>query len=123
VLTDGAGHVTEGPGFNVFAVFGRSLVTPSSGVLEGVTRRTMIELARGEGFDVQVRELGVDELRRADEVFLSSTGGGAIAVARLDGVAVGGRAAGEFGPVTQRMQAAYWALHEDPRYTEAVRYG
>jgi len=123
VLTDGAGHVTEGPGFNVFAVFGRAIVTPAAGVLEGVTRRTMIELSRREGFDVQVRELGVDELRRADEVFLSSTGGGAIAVAQLDGVSIGGRAAGEFGPVTQRMQAAYWGLHEDPRYTEAVRYG
>jgi branched-subunit amino acid aminotransferase/4-amino-4-deoxychorismate lyase len=56
-------------------------------------------------------------------VFLSSTGGGAIAVARLDGVAIGGRAAGEFGPVTRSMQAAYWALHEDGRMTEAVRYG
>jgi hypothetical protein len=123
VLTDGSGHVAEGPGFNVFAVFGLAIVTPAAGVLEGVTRRTMIELARREGFDVQVRELGVDELRRADEVFLSSTGGGAIAVAQLDGVAIGGRAAGAFGPVTGRMQAAYWGLHEDPRYTEAVRYG
>jgi branched-chain amino acid aminotransferase len=60
-------------------------------------------------------------LRRADEVFLSSTGGGAIAVAQLDGVPIGRRAAGVFGPVTRRMQDAYWALHEDPRYTEAVR--
>ncbi|MDH4059908.1 MAG: aminotransferase class IV [Aquincola sp.] len=123
VLTDGAGHVAEGPGFNVFAVFGRAIVTPSSGVLEGVTRRTMIELAEREGFDMQVRELGVDELRRADEVFLSSTGGGAIAVTQLDGVAIGSRATGVVGPVTQRMQDAYWALHEDSRYTEAVRYG
>ena len=123
LLTNGAGHVTEGPGFNVFAVFGgRTVVTPEAGVLQGITRRTMIELARREGFDVQVRALGVAELRRADEVFLSSTGGGAIAVAQLDGVPIGGRAAGEFGPVTRRMQDAYWALHEDPRFTEAVRY-
>jgi branched-chain amino acid aminotransferase len=123
VLTDGAGQVTEGPGFNLFAVFGNTLVTPATGVLEGVTRRTMIDLAQREGFEMQVRDLSVDELRCADEVFLSSTGGGAIAVARLDGVPIGGRAAGEFGPVTRRMQDAYWALHEDPRYTEAVRYG
>jgi branched-chain amino acid aminotransferase len=82
----------------------------------------MIELARREGFDVQVRDLTVAELRRADEVFLSSTGGGAIAIARLDGVAIGGRAAGVFGPVTRRMQAAYWALHEDARLTEPVVY-
>jgi branched-chain amino acid aminotransferase len=122
VLTDGAGRVAEGPGFNVFAVFGNTIVTPAHGVLEGVTRRTMIELAVREGLAMQVRDLGVDELRRADEVFLSSTGGGAVAVSHLDGVAIGGRAPGQFGPVTQRMQAAYWALHEDARLTEAVRY-
>lgn len=120
VLTDGAGQVTEGPGFNVFAVFHDTIVTPARGVLEGVTRRTMIELAAREGFAMQLRDLGVDELRRADEVFLSSTGGGAVAVSHLDGHAVGGRAPGEFGPVTARLQAAYWALHEDPRFTEMV---
>jgi branched-chain amino acid aminotransferase len=122
VLTDGAGHVTEGPGFNVFAVSGGRIVTPAAGVLEGVTRRTMIELARREGFDVQVRELPVDELRSADEIFLSSTGGGAIAISTLDGAPVGGRPAGTFGPVTERLQAAYWALHDEPRYAEPVRY-
>ncbi|WP_395703621.1 aminotransferase class IV [Aquabacterium sp.] len=123
VLTDGAGHVTEGPGFNVFAVFGRQVVTPSAGVLEGITRRTLIELAQREGLEVQLRELGVDELRRADEVFLSSTGGGAIAVHALDGVAIQGRRAGDIGPVTARLQAAYWSLHQDERYSAAVQYG
>jgi branched-chain amino acid aminotransferase len=120
VLTDGAGHITEGPGFNVFAVFGSTIVTPARGVLEGVTRRTMIELAAREGFAMQVRDLRVEELRRAEEVFLSSTGGGAVAVSQLDGAAIGGRALGEFGPVTTRLQAAYWALHDDPRLTEPV---
>jgi branched-chain amino acid aminotransferase len=125
VLTDGAGHVTEGPGFNVFAVFGGPpaprLVTPSCGVLEGISRRTMIELARTAGWTVEERLLGVDELRRADEIFLSSTGGGAIAVARLDGVPIGARPPGTFGPVTAELQSRYWALHEDPRLTEVVR--
>ena len=121
LLTDGAGPVTEGPGFNVFAVFGDTVVTPSTGVLEGVTRRTLIDLARREGLDMQVRILSVEELRRADEIFLSSTGGGAVAVSQLDGVAIGGRAPGDFGPVTRRLQAAYWALHEDPAFTEPVR--
>ena len=121
VLTDGAGRITEGPGFNVFAVFGNTVVTPSTGVLEGVTRRTLIDLARREGLDMQVRILSVEELRRADEIFLSSTGGGAVAVSQLDGVAIGGRAPGDLGPVTRRLQAAYWALHEDPAFTEPVR--
>lgn len=125
VLTDGAGHVTEGPGFNVFVVHatpqGPVLATADRGVLEGVSRRTVIELARALGWTVQVRPVAVDELRTADEVFLSSTGGGVIAVASVDGRPVGGRPAGRFGPVTDRLQAAYWALHEDPRHTEPVR--
>jgi branched-chain amino acid aminotransferase len=120
VLTDGAGNITEGPGFNVFAVFGTTIVTPARGVLEGVTRCTLIELAVREGFEMQVRDLGVDELRHADEIFLSSTGGGAVAVSHLDGRAIGGRAAGQFGAVTARLQAAYWALHDEPRFTEMV---
>ncbi|MBL8323468.1 MAG: aminotransferase class IV [Rubrivivax sp.] len=122
VLTDGAGAVTEGPGFNVFAVFGaRTVVTPERGVLEGISRRTVIELVQAAGLEMQVRRLGVEELRRADEVFLSSTGGGVIPIATLDGVAVGGRERGRFGPVSERLQAAYWALHDDPRHTEPVR--
>ncbi|MFO1218642.1 MAG: aminotransferase class IV [Burkholderiaceae bacterium] len=125
VLLDAEGHVTEGPGFNVFGVFdagggAKRLVTAASGVLEGVSRRTVIELARAAGHEVQLRPWTVDELRAADEVFLSSTGGGVIAIAKLDGRPIGGRSAGTFGPVTQQLQNAYWALHEDPRYTEPV---
>jgi branched-chain amino acid aminotransferase len=122
VLTDGAGHLTEGPGFNVFVVRGGVLATPAAGVLEGVTRRTVIELARDAGLAVELRDVGVDELRQADEVFLSSTGGGVIPVAAVDGVPVAGRPAGRFGAVSERLQAAYWALHEDPRFGEPVGY-
>jgi branched-chain amino acid aminotransferase len=120
VLVDGAGCVTEGPGFNVFAVQGGALHTPEAGVLEGISRRTVIELARAAGLAVHVAPLPADALRRADEVFLSSTGGGVIPVAKVDGVAVGGRAPGVFGPVSERLQRAYWALHDDPRHVEAV---
>jgi branched-chain amino acid aminotransferase len=69
VLTDGAGRVVEGPGFNIFAVIEGELVTPATGVLEGITRRTAIELASRAGKMVREREVGADELRRAEEVF------------------------------------------------------
>jgi branched-chain amino acid aminotransferase len=124
VLTDGQGHITEGPGFNVFAVFGTGaeaqVVTPNSGVLEGVSRRTVLEMAREAGCAVQERPLPVAELQGAQEIFLSSTGGGVIPIALLNGVPVAGRAVGEFGPVSSRLRERYWQLHEDPRYTEAV---
>ena len=123
LLVDAQGNVAEGPGFNVFAVVeGGALVTPDAGVLEGISRRTVLELARAAGMRVEVRALPVAELRQASEIFLSSTGGGVIPIARVDGKPVGGRAAGQFGPVSEKLQAAYWALHEDPRYVEAVRY-
>jgi branched-chain amino acid aminotransferase len=122
VLVNAAGDVAEGPGFNVFALVDGELITPDSGVLEGISRRTMIELARAAGIPVRAAPLTVAALRRASEVFLSSTGGGAIAVSQLDGVPIGARAPGDFGPVTRQLQAAYWALHDDPRYAEPVRY-
>ncbi|HEY8708586.1 MAG TPA: aminotransferase class IV, partial [Burkholderiaceae bacterium] len=65
VLTDGAGHITEGPGFNVFAVNGRRVITPAAGVLEGISRRTAIELAAAAGLAVEQRALPVAELRAA----------------------------------------------------------
>ena len=125
VLTDGEGHVTEGPGFNVFAVFGSGasarVVTPAAGVLEGVTRRTVIEMAQAAGLVVEQRLLAVDELRRADEIFLSTSGGGVVPISHLDGLPVAGRRAGEFGPVSAQLQQRYWQLHEDPRLVEPVR--
>ena len=120
LLVNAAGDVAEGPGFNVFAVVDGVLVTPDSGILEGISRRTMIELAQQRAIALRVGTLPVADLKRASEVFLSSTGGGAVGVSQIDGVAVGGRAAGDFGPVTRQLQAAYWALHEDSRYTEAA---
>ena len=122
LLLDAAGNVAEGPGFNVFAVVDDALVTPDAGVLEGVSRRTVIEMAQAAGLRMLVQPLPVAQLRRATEVFLSSTGGGVIAVSHLDGVAIGGRSAGNFGPVTLQLQQAYWALHEDPRWVERVAY-
>lgn len=98
------------------------VVTADAGVLQGVSRLTVIELARAAGFDVQLRPLPLAEFRRADEIFLTSTGGGVIPIASLDRVPVGGRAPGVFGPVAERLQRDYWALHDDPRFGEPVRY-
>jgi len=114
ILTDGAGNVTEGPGFNVFAVAGNRVHTPDLGVLEGVTRATAIEICRRLGLEVVVAPLPVARLRRADEVFITSTAGGIMPVAEIDGHPVGG---GRPGPITARATALYWQLHEDPAWT------
>ena len=119
VLTDAGGNVVEGPGFNVFAFSQGALVTPQEGVLEGITRRTVIEMARSLGIPVQLRALPASELRSAQEVFLSSSGGGVLPVSQVDGKPVG---AGTVGPVTRQLVKTYWEWHADPRYSKPVRY-
>jgi branched-chain amino acid aminotransferase len=119
ILTDADDNVVEGPGFNVFAVHDSSISTPDRGVLEGITRRTVIELADEHSVPIQERSVPAESLRRADEVFISSTAGGVIPVTTVDGEAVGD---GEPGPVTLRLRDAYWNLHEDPRFSLSVRY-
>jgi branched-chain amino acid aminotransferase len=119
LLTDAQGNVVEGPGFNVFAVSRDVLVTPSEGVLEGITRRTVIEMAQALGLPVQLRALPAAELRAADEVFLSSSGGGVLPVTRLDDAEVGD---GKVGATTRRLADTYWAWHRDPRYGTPITY-
>jgi branched-chain amino acid aminotransferase len=119
LLSDAAGNVVEGPGFNVFCLTRGVLVTPALGVLEGVTRRTVIEIAQSLGLPVEQRLLPRAELLAADEVFLSSSGGGVLPVTRANGQAIG---AGRPGPVTARLLKTYWDWHRDPAYSRPVAY-
>jgi branched-chain amino acid aminotransferase len=119
ILVDGEVNVVEGPGFNVFAVKNDTISTPDRGVFEGITRKTIIELAAEHGIKLEARPVPADELRRADEVFLSSTAGGVIPVTTVDGEAV---ANGELGPLTRQLREAYWELHDDPRFSLPVQY-
>ena len=119
VLVDGAGNVVEGPGFNVFVVTDEVLATPATGVLEGITRRTVIELAREQGHEVQETTLHADAVRRADEVLITSTAGGVMPVTSIDGAPVGD---GTMGPVTRSLRDTYWRLHDDPRFATPVAY-
>jgi len=119
LLVDQAGNVVEGPGFNVFCVSEGVLVTPSSGMLEGISRRTVIEMAQALGVPVQLRALPAQELRQAQEVFLSTSGGGVLPVTRVDDHVIG---SSHPGPVTRRMVETYWAWHRDPRFVSAIDY-
>ncbi len=115
VLVDARGNVLEGPGFNLFVIRDGVVATPDSGVLEGVTRATAIELLQRRGVEVQLREVHADELRGADEAFATSTAGGVMPIASVDGRPLGER------PVTSRLLQDYWAAHADPAWTTPVR--
>jgi branched-chain amino acid aminotransferase len=119
VLRDLSGAISEGPGFNVFAHVDGRWLTPGSGTLRGITRRTLIELAGDAGQPVEEGTLSAVDLRRADEVLVTSTAGGIMPVTLIDGTPVG---AGAPGPLTLALRDRYWASHHDPRYSTPVRY-
>jgi branched-chain amino acid aminotransferase len=115
LLTDGTGQVTEGASSNLFAVRDGRLVTPplGAGILEGVTRGVVLRLARAPelGLGVEERPLRIDELARAEELFITSTAREILPVTTLDGRPVGD---GRVGPVTGRLHAAFRALASRP---------
>ncbi|MEM7632727.1 MAG: aminotransferase class IV [Pseudomonadota bacterium] len=114
LLLDHAGNVTEGPGFNVFALYGDRVVTSDHGVLHGITRRTVIEMCGEAGLRTEVRPLPLEEFWEADEVFLSSSGGGVIPVAQVDDRHFSNGAA---GPVATALRARYfdWIMRDAHR--------
>ena len=119
VLVDAGGNLVEGPGFNVFVRRGGTVITPARGVLEGVTRLTILELLMQEDLEVVQDLLPADQARSADEVFITSTAGGVMPVTRIADHQVGD---GKPGALTARLNAAYWALHDDPRYSTPIDY-
>ena len=108
LLRNAAGEVTEATTSNVYLVTGGGLVTPSlaSGILEGTTRRRILDLCRAAHLPVTERSVGPDDLLRAEEIFLSSSVRGVVSIVRLDGRPVG---AGARGPVTERVHRMFEA--------------
>jgi branched-chain amino acid aminotransferase len=106
VLTQ-EGHISEGSAMNVFLVKGGKLITPpiTENILEGITRRTAIELAREElGLEIVERPIDRTEVYLCDEVFLTGTAAQITAVTRVDHRLVGD---GVMGPVAARLRALY----------------
>lgn len=116
IMCSPQGHVAEGATSNVFMVRGGALLTPSlaTGLLEGITRALVIRLAGELGVACSEATIWPDELRAADEVFLTSSVRGPMPVTTLDGRPVG---PGGVGPVTRRIMDRYQA------YIDAVAAG
>jgi len=119
VLPDAAGNITEGPGFNVFVYDRGSLLTPERGVLKGITRQTMIDLAEAQGIPVRLDMFGADVLMAAEEVFLTSTAGGVMPVTLVNGRTIGD---GKPGKITTLMQKRYWKAHDEGPWVTPVDY-
>jgi branched-chain amino acid aminotransferase len=107
LVLDQNGHVSEGSAMNIFMVRDGILVTPpvTDNILEGITRRSVIELARNElGLEVRERSIDRTEVFIAEEMFMTGTAAQIIAVTKVDHRPVG---AGVMGPVTTKLREMY----------------
>lgn len=117
ILKDASGYLTEGPGFNVFVVDAQTISTPKRGVLEGITRRSTIDIARELEISVEVRDVSEDEMLEADEAFATSTAGGIMPITRINNIPVDN---GRAGQITKRLIEAYWEKHTHPDWSAGV---
>jgi branched-chain amino acid aminotransferase len=115
------GHVAEGSGENIFIVRDGKVWTPppSDGVLEGITRDTVMQVCRAEGIPVGERTMSRSDLIVADEVFYTGTAAEIVPVREIDDLAIG-----EPGPVTRLMQERFQAIVEgrDEEFAGFVEY-
>jgi branched-chain amino acid aminotransferase len=122
ILLDSQGLVAEASGENVFVVRGGELRTPPlPTVLEGITRASVIELARDKGIPVREVPLTRDELYLADEVFLTGTAAEVTPIREIDHRSIG---SGRRGPVAKALQDAFFAVVQgrDRKYERWLTY-
>lgn len=108
IMLNESGSVSEGSGMNLFLVSKDVVYTPpvSSGILEGITRNSVIELLKDDGVEVVEVELARGSLYAADEIFLTGTAAEVSPIRAVDGRAVG---SGERGPITKKAQELFIA--------------
>ena len=119
ILIDINGDIAEGPGFNVFCIKDGIIKTPQSGVLQGITRQTVFDIFSLINMNCTQTTVTVEELKSADEVFITSTAGGIMPVTKIDNIPVG---QGKVGTLTKHITEVYWQLHDIAPYREDVEY-
>ncbi len=109
IFLDSKGYVSEGSAENIFIVRDGKIITPSlsSSILEGITRKSLIEFAKKDGFEVIEREVTRGELYTAEEVFFSGTGVQVAWVSEIDKRMIGN---GKIGEVTKKIQDKFFKI-------------
>ena len=106
LMLDADGYVAEGSGENFFIVKEGVLYSPDlDSCLDGITRRTILELAEELGISYEIKKLTVEDVLEADESFFSGTAVEVVPINSLDGNTIG---SGDRGPVTERLQSIYF---------------
>ncbi|MFB6112921.1 MAG: branched-chain amino acid transaminase [Halodesulfurarchaeum sp.] len=112
IVLNKEGNVAEGPGENLFLVRDGEIFTPglSESILDGITRDTVIELARERGYSVYDKgSMSRGELYNADELFFTGSAAEVTPIRKVDNVTIGD---GSRGPVTEELQTAFFDLVE-----------
>ncbi len=109
IMLNARGEVAEATGDNIFAVKGKTLLTPPvhAGILEGITRNVVMKLAVREGYAVRETPLSRYDLYTADEMFLTGTAAEVIGVVNMDKRVIGD---GQPGPVTRHLERCFRAF-------------
>jgi branched-chain amino acid aminotransferase len=117
ILLDDKGHVSEGTGENIFVIRNGVIYTPpqTAGILDGINRKTCMQIARDLGYELVERDIARAEVALADEVFLTGTACELTPLREIDDIEVGPP-----GPVTREIQRVFDdALHgRAPQYAE-----
>jgi branched-chain amino acid aminotransferase len=114
ILIDEENNISEGPGFNIFCVNETGLNSPNKGVLEGITRQTVLDLAKELNLPFQLSSISLEKLKSSNEVFATSTAGGIMPITKINGQLIGQGAPGE---ITRKLHKAYWDKHSDPSWS------
>ena len=115
VWLDGHGYVAEAAASNIFVVKNDEIFTPQTGILRGITRATVLELAERGGIPHRESQLTAFDLYSADEVFTCSTAGGPLPVRE-----VSGRVIAATGPITERISELYWQMRAEGEYSTPI---
>jgi len=119
LLLDHEGYVTEGPGFNFFLIRDGKVFTPDRGVLEGITRRSALELCALKNIKAEIAPLRYEDLMTADEAFCTSTAGGIVPVSKINGHIMSN---GSPGPLSTALKEFYWEQHRTGWHVTPVNY-
>ena len=117
ILIDENNNITEGPGFNIFCVNASGIFTPDHGVLEGITRQTVFDLANELNLSILKKSISLEELQSANELFATSTAGGIMPITRVSGQKIGD---GKVGSITRELNNLYWEKHSNDSWSDSV---
>lgn len=122
LLLDYQGNIAEGPGENLFIVKDGKLLTPKLGnILHGITRKSIIQIAKDEGIEVEETTLTPEDMKNADEAFFTGTAAEVSPIKSLDGQKIGDSAP---GPITAKIKEKFLDIvhGKEPKYDDWLTY-